>query len=240
MWTVVACLLLGISGGFRFWREQQFASLATESGSSPFSLNDLPRTLGNWRSEEGLDDHLDPRVARIAGSSDHVVRTYLNEKTGDQLTTIILYGLAEKVFGHMPDVCYPAAGYQLVEGPVDRELKVPGLKAPVRYRWAIYVKRVGGLGSYQEAYHTFYYNGEWTPDASDRWKSFRYHPGMFKIQLARPILGLSKEVHGPSEELLGAVVQEISSREAARAGEATPISESSAPHSAALQGKGPS
>ena len=192
MWMVVACLLLGISGGIRYWREQQFATLAAESGSPPFQLAELPRTLGDWRSEEAADGQLDPKVAQIAGSTDYIVRTYLNEKSGDQMSTLILYGLAEQVFGHMPDVCYPSAGYQLVKGPVDRELKVPGLKDPVRYRWAIYMKRIGGLGTYQEAYHTFYHDGQWMPDTSNRWKSFRYHPGMFKIQLAPYHLGLER------------------------------------------------
>ena len=189
---VVACLLLGISGGIRFWREQQFAALAAESGSPPFQLNELPRTLGDWRSEEGPDGQLDPQVARIAGSSDHIVRTYLNEKSGDQMSALILYGLAEQ--GLRPHARCLLSGRRLSvgQGTVDRELSVPGLKAPVRYRWAIYMKRIGGLGTYQEAYHTFYYNGEWMPDASNQWKSFRYHPGMFKIQLCSSDLGLER------------------------------------------------
>ena len=244
MWMVAACLILGISGGIRFWREYRFAALATENTSPPFLLNELSRTQGDWRAEEGPDSQLDPQVARIAGSSDHIIRTYLNEKSGDRMTALILYGLAEKVFGHSPDICYPAAGYQRVVGPIDRELSVPGLKAPVRYRWAIYMKRVGGLGSYEEAYHTFYYNGEWMPDASNQWKLFRAHPSMFKIQLSRPMSGLSDEVHGPSELLLSQLVQEISSRVAAhktmaRKAQATPVSQSPAPRATAAQGSGP-
>jgi hypothetical protein len=214
---VVACLFLGISGGIRFWRERQFATLAAENVSPPFRLDELPRILGDWRSEERDDGQLDAQVARIAGSSDHIVRTYLDEKSGDRITVLALYGLAERVFGHKPDACYPAAGYELVEGPVDRELRVPGMKSPVRYRWAVYMKRIGGLRTYQEAYHTFFYNGEWTPDASDQWKLYRYQPAMFKIQLGRPISGFSKEVHGPSEALLGELVQEIRSRMAPKA-----------------------
>jgi hypothetical protein len=240
MWMVVACLLLGISGGIRFWREQQFATLAVESSAPPFSVDELPRTLGDWRSEEGMDGQLDPKVAQIAGANDYTERTYLNEKSGDQMTALILYGPAEKINGHMPEICYPAAGYESVEGPVDRELKVRGLKEPVRYRWAIYMKRLGGSGSYEETYHTFYYNGKWIPDPSDQWKSFRYHPGMFRVLLTRPISGLSDEVHAPSEALLGAFIQEIASRlapkTAVEAGKATPVSESPAPQGTGASG----
>ena len=211
-WMIVACLLLGISGGIRLWRELQFASLAAGSSLPPFRLEELPRDLGNWQSVREKDSQLDPQVALIAGSSDNIIRTYVDRKSDEQVSALIIYGPSQQVFAHTPDACYPSAGYQLVRGPVDRELHVPGLKATVHYRWAIYMKRVGGIGQYVEAYHCFYYNGEWIPDAADRWKSFRYHPSMFKVQLSRDVTGLSDEVHAPSESILGDFIREISDR----------------------------
>jgi hypothetical protein len=241
LWMALACLLLGISGGIRSWREWQFAALAAESNRPPFHLSDLPRAIGNWESIAGEDGKLDDRVARVAGSSDSIIRTYVDKKGGDQISTLAIYGPAEKVFAHSPDACYPSAGYQLVKGPVDREMSVPGVKGTVRYRWAIYVRRIGGIGYYQETYHTFFYNGEWLPEAGDRWKSFRYHPSMFRVLLERPASGLSDEVHRPTEELLGEFVREISSRTShdgtGGAGEAAPVSPSPAPGSSNPQGR---
>ena len=212
VWMIVACLFLGISGGLRLWREWQFASLAESSSAPPFRLEELPRDLGDWQSTKENDSQLDPEVARIAGSKDSIIRTYLDRKSGDQMSALVLYGPSYWVFAHSPDACYPAAGYQLVRGPKDRELHVPGVKAPVHYRWAIYMKRIGGVGHYVETYHCFYYKNEWLPDASDQWKTFRYHPSMFKIQLARDVTGLSEEVHAPSELVLGDFIREISDR----------------------------
>jgi Protein of unknown function (DUF3485) len=233
LWMTLACLFLGISGGIRFWRDWQFASLAAESDRPPFHLSDLPRTLGNWESLAKEDGKLNDQVARVAGSSDNIIRNYLDKKSGDQVSALAIYGRADKVFAHSPDACYPAAGYQLVKGPVDREMSMPGVKGTVRYRWAIYMKRVGGFGHYQEAYHTFFYNGEWLPETSDRWKSFRYHPSMFRVLLERPVSSLSDAVHRPSEELLGEFVREISGRMshdgAGRAEGATPVSTPPAP-----------
>ena len=74
------------------------------------------------------------------------------------------------------------------------------------------MKRIGGVGRYEESYYTFYHNGDWVSDASGRWKSFRHHPGIYKVQLGRVVSGLSEEVDAPSEALLGAFVQEISRR----------------------------
>ena len=174
-------------------------------------------------------------MARIAGSSDNITRTYLDRESGEQVLALAIYGRAEKVFAHSPDACYPTAGYQLVKGPVDRELSVPGVKGTVRYRWAIYMKKIGGLSHYQEAYHAFFFNGAWLPDASDRWKLFRYHPAMFRILIDRPISIPSNEVDRPSEELLGKFIQEITSRmsrdEPGRTGEATPVKASRTPGS---------
>lgn len=212
MWTAVTCLLLGLSGGIRFWREWQFSNLVAKSEVILFPLNDLPRDLQSWHASEGMETQLDPEVAKFAGSVEHIIRSYLDEKTGDQASTLVLYGLAIRTFGHMPDFCYPAAGYELVKGPTDRTITVPGVDVPVQYRWAIYMKRVNGVSRYEEAYHTFLHDGEWVSDIQGRWKSFRHKPGVFKIQIARPVTTLSEDSDGPCQGLLSDLVREISTR----------------------------
>jgi hypothetical protein len=208
----ISCLLLGISGGLRYWREWQFSGIAQRSEAAPFPLAQLPRAAASWQASEGSDVQLDPDVARIAGSTDHIVRSYLDEKTGEQASVLILYGPAAVVFAHTPDVCYPAAGYQRIKGPIDGSITVPGVKDPVRYRWAIYMKRVGGINRYEEAYYTFRHNGEWMPDVSGRWKSFRYHPGLFKIQIVHPVASLSESGDGPCQPMLAEFVRQVDSR----------------------------
>jgi hypothetical protein len=208
----LACLLLGISGGVRFWRDWQFAALAATIDRPPFNLAEIPRTMGDWVSRVDEDGQLDPEVAVLAGSSDYIVRTYLDKKSGDKITALAIYGKSSKVFVHSPDVCYPAAGYELVKEAVDREMSVPGLKGTVHYRWSIFMKKVNGISHYQETYHTFYYNGEWLADPAAQWKSFRYHPSMYRILIDRPVSGLSDETHRPTEDLLRQLMREISSR----------------------------
>jgi hypothetical protein len=213
----VACLLLGISGGIRFWRGWQFAILAAKSIACPFPLHELSRTYGTWHALE-METSLPPEVAKLAGSSDHVIRTYLEKKSALQTTSLVLYGPSDKIFCHSPEACYPSAGFQLYQGPVDREIQVPGLKEPLRYRWAIYVKRLRGISHYEETYHTYRIKNEWVPDAGIFWKSFRYHPGMYRILLSSVASNLSgdwsakNEELRPNEQLLAALVGEISDR----------------------------
>jgi hypothetical protein len=107
---------------------------------------------------------------------------------------------------------YPATGHRLVKGPIDRTITVPGLAVPLRYRWAIYAKQVGGISRYEESYYTFQHKGDWLPDAADRWKMFRYDPGVYKIQISREVSSLSEDGEGPCESLLADIVRQINDR----------------------------
>jgi hypothetical protein len=210
---VVTCLLLGISGGVRFWRDLKFSTLAKENTTSPFSLKELPRTLEDWYAPPELDSKLDPEIARLAGSSDHIIRIYKNKKTDEQVTALVLYGLANSVFGHTPEVCYPAAGYQQSVASANHEFSVPDSLTKVIYRSAAFIRGTGAIGQYEEAgvCYTFLHNGEWLPELASRWKSFRYHPAIFKIQLQHRSTRFAIE-GSPTEGLLKHFVDEINSR----------------------------
>jgi hypothetical protein len=208
-WMAVTCLLLAISGGVRFWRDWQFSALATQKAVSPFPLSQIPWAVGTWQAREGSEAKLDPLIARIAGASDHITRDYDDQKTGERAAVLILYGLGTNVAFHTPDVCYPATGHRLVKGPIDRTITVPGVEVPVRYRWAIYAKQVGGISHYVESYYTFHHKGDWLPEAAVRWKMFRYDPAVYKIQISRDVSSLSENGEGPCESLLAELVQQI-------------------------------
>src|SRR5579883_1153675 len=212
VWMVITCLLLGISGGIRFWRDWQFRVRAEQGAVCPFPLDELPKSLGGWQWIESSESQLEPEVARTAGSSVNFVREYVNEKGGDRISVMVLYGLAATVFAHPPDVCYPGHGYRVILPPEDRPLAIPGLKVPAVCRRAIYSRKVGPTERYQVVYHTFYHDGQWVPELGSRWKAFRYHPGAFKIQLQREISGTLTHEDGPCESLLSQLIQEIQRR----------------------------
>ncbi len=212
-WMAVTCLLLGTFGGFRLWREWQFHSLAVRSTAPPFHLADLPGTIGTWQGSESPENQLDPEVARFAGASEHVMRGFFDEKSGERASALMLYGLAGAVYMHTPEACYPSAGFQLSKGPEEYSLDVPGLKSPLRFRWAIYSKRIAGVTRYEETYYSFRHAGEWLPDTSGRWKTFRYQPGMFKIQISHPVTSLSESGKGgPCVDLLKEIARQIEAR----------------------------
>jgi hypothetical protein len=218
----VTCLLLGISGGVRFWREWRFHSLAQANANCPFLLDDLPKRLGSWQTRADKETQLDPEVARFAGSQSHILRTYVHDQSNEQVSVLILYGLAIKVNGHTPEICYPSAGYRLAAGPEDTQFLTPGSTTPETFRSAIYSRKTGPIAEYSEACYTFLYHGKWTPDLSAQWKLFRYYPGVFKIQVQGPATGLDLKDESPAEALLKELVQAIDARISLVSAPATP------------------
>jgi len=213
-WMALICMLLIISGAIRYWRDWQFQSLSRGSEVPLFPLNEFPKELGSWHAE-GPEETLEPDIARIAGASDHLIRTYVDKTSGESAVVMIIYGLAYKVWPHIPDVCYPANGFRLVPPPEDIPIKIPGTTNTALFRRQNFVKIKAGQSDYREIYHSLRNAGEWGIDMSKNWKFFRYHPGMFKVQVQHQ--GLSSGQKGEQDsmkQLLGLIVREIDGRAA--------------------------
>lgn len=208
---VLIGLLLGASGGYRYWRDYQFSTLEEQSRDSPFPLKDVTTILGGWRFVEGAETTLDPQIARIAGSTDHIVRSYENESTGEKVTVLVLYGPAQLVWAHTPEICYPSTGYKALVATQD--VTVPGIDgAPgTLFRHGLYGRSDAGAVRMNEVFHSFRNGGAWTPEMGARWKQFRYNPGMIKIQVERTV----KDADSRGEacyDLLAALVADIEDR----------------------------
>jgi hypothetical protein len=207
----LACLLLGASGGVRAWQDHRFATVQQDVAVSPFPLKDLPQVLGEWRAQDGDETSLDPEVARIAGSSDHVIRTYRNATTGQSLSVLILFGPAQIVYAHRPEVCYPAAGYRPVAESLSRP--VAGSGAPAEFTAQIYARQRNQQQWRQEVYFSFLHGDHWTPNPGQFWKDFRHHPSMFKVQVQRTVPEFERrELNNPTEQFLGLLLPEIERR----------------------------
>ena len=74
------------------------------------------------------------------------------------------------------------------------------------------MKSKAGQTDYREVYYSFQNAGRWGLDMAKTWKSFRYHPGMFKVQVQCQSSGTGKVDESSVEELLERIVQEIEKR----------------------------
>ena len=183
----LVCLLLAVSGGIRSVRDLKFSGLVKESENPPFPLTEFPKNLGTWHAVEGSESALEPEFALIAGAKESVIREYVDAKTHQKAAVMILYGLASIVWPHCPSACYPAQGFKRVSPLRDREVRisVPESTVSARFLEEHFTKAIAGQVNYRVVYHSFLNAGCWDFDVQKKWKSFRYHPGMFRVQVQR-------------------------------------------------------
>jgi hypothetical protein len=212
-WMALTCVLLGASGGVRIWQDHRFATAQNRVEASPFPLKDLPRTFGDWHVQDGSEKDLDPEVAQIAGCSDSVIRTYINTITGVSVNVFVLFGPAQIVFGHRPEICYPSAGYRMVSDPALREIPIRSGSAAL-FRNEIFAREGEKRLRREEVLYSFRHGEQWSPDVERFWKDFRHHPSMFKIQMQRSVSEAEQhhELNNPSEQLLALLLPEIERR----------------------------
>ena len=213
-WIFLISVLVGLSGGIRFWRDWQFNNLSRENREAPFALKELPRELGDWRVVDGSESTLEPDIAQIAGASDHLIRSYINEKSGASVVVTVIYGLATRVWSHTPDVCYPSTGFDAVPPTKDIDIPIPETTNQARFRVQQFAKFKAGLRDFRRVYHSFRNAGEWGLDMGRKWKSFRYHPGMYKVQIQAQAGSFDDSRDRESlERFIGQLVREIEKRD---------------------------
>ena len=206
----VVAVILAASGGTRLWQEYRLVESLQRGRNSPFALADLPMTIDAWKGQNAT---MDPRIVRGSGSTDIVTRRYINQRTGVSLDVVILYGPTSDMFIHTPELCYPAAGFEILPGTVERPIAVEGTGAEtVPFRSLAFTKGEGGLADTQEVYYSLFYDGRWTTQSTSPKASQRI-PGMYKVQLSRRISTRERrDLDNPCEPFLASLVGEIEAR----------------------------
>lgn len=211
LWVPLACFFLGVSGFARQRQDRTIAEIAVAAEPCPFPLGELPLAFEGWRALEGEEQRLDPQVARIAGSTDHLIRTYVQEATGVAVTVLIIHGHGQTLSLHVPEVCYPTAGYGPGDDPIDIPIANP--RAPSVFRSLTFSRPSAARTEGLEILYSFRHDGRWYPDAAADWKRFRDRPSMFKIQTQRKLAPHERRhVANPSEQFLSAFLPAVEAR----------------------------
>jgi hypothetical protein len=213
--VLVACAVLVAAAGARWLQARQVQAVLNSGRTAPFALKTLPKRLGAWTAPEDGEGTLDPEVAQITGAVDYVKRHYVNDQTGVGVDVLVLYGPA--TIAHRPEICYPGAGYQLVDGPRIRKFAVPGGQAV--FLSLIFAKGEEGAPlDRQQVFYALRYPGHY-PGLSDQWTyEFDYKriarvPGLYKIQLTRRVGEQERyDISNPCEAFLEAMLPEMEQR----------------------------
>jgi hypothetical protein len=205
--VAVVGLLLVAAGATRYWQAGRVGARLEQGRQAPFPLAGLPLALGDWK---GIPTTLDPQLVRATGCTDHVVRHYVDERTGVGVDVIVLYGPAPELFNHTPDVCYPAAGHRLVDGPSLRTVRLG--RRPVPLRHLIFAKGDGARALRQQVYYTWRVAGRWSLEHGD-YKQFERIPDVYKVHLARRVAARERlDVGNPCEAFLQVLLPALEHR----------------------------
>jgi Protein of unknown function (DUF3485) len=212
-WALIACALLGAGGAGRAMQESRHLSEKAYKETCPIDLSKFPKQFGReWKLVKGGERSLDELTMRITGGTDYVIRTFANDLTGVSVTILILFGPAEPVLPHTPQICYPATGFTPGDFPILRgiEFSRGGLDEkgePLRDRAdflaATYSKANGRQPLREVVYHSFRLDGQWSPFIGQGRKFPRRNPGIFKVQIHRVIADSESVGEGdPIEQFL--------------------------------------
>jgi EpsI family protein len=207
--VALACaLLLGSAAVQSAQDRRTHVEMEAARVQARFDLNTVPMTMGPWK---GQDTQLDPLIARGTGADQIVTRRYVNSNTGSALDVILLYGPAVEMYIHIPEVCYPAAGYTQAGDAKVRDVTAGPHQAP--FRAMVYAKGEGPHADLQEVYYSWWrYGRGWSPDPGTQ-KEFERIPSMYKVQLARRVSDRERrDVGNPCESLLQELLPQMERR----------------------------
>lgn len=185
IWGIVASLLLVGSGVVRAVQSSRYAADQNFLVECPFPLSKIPHKIDGWHVLEGSETVLDPLTTRITGSTDHTIWTYVDDMTGVMLSVLVLFGPAEPVLPHTPQLCYPSSGFVAVGPTFDRDIKINDHET-AKFRTSVFAKSGGRSMIRQMVYHSFLLEGPWSPSIANR-KFPRKNPGIFKVQIQRRV-----------------------------------------------------
>src|SRR5581483_11987115 len=96
------------------------ARWASESEAEPPQLDRLPMTIGDW---DGVTIEADPTDFPPEQSDNMLLRRYVRRSDGAAVVLFLTAGRAgPMVSAHMPDSCYPGAGYQFAAPMTKRSI----------------------------------------------------------------------------------------------------------------------
>jgi hypothetical protein len=164
--TLVLLLAYGIAEGL--WTDRWLLSGAVERAAA--RLREVALDFGDW---QGRERELDARQAARAEVASYLLRDYVNRKTGQAVSVLLVCGRAGPTALHAPEVCYGGAGYEAAAPPARRA--VAGGEF-----WVGQFRKPGPAADHLQIYWSWGAAGRWQAPASPR-VHFAGHRALYKL-----------------------------------------------------------
>ncbi|HZU38641.1 MAG TPA: exosortase-associated EpsI family protein [Gemmataceae bacterium] len=173
----VAVAVLGVAGWVHgVWTGRWSQSATLEAAVARMKL---PEELGDWK---GQPQELDERSQYVGGINGYASWEYTNKATNERLSVLLLCGRPGAVAVHTPDICYRAAGYQLIGSATPTTIKWVGREAEFQ-KITMSRDNITGKSSLQ-AFWSWTTTGDWQTPGSPR-MTFAREPFLYKLYVIR-------------------------------------------------------
>jgi exosortase len=202
-------ILLVISSGISYgrwtdrWRVSPTLTLAVSR------LEQLPTTIGAWK---GRTQAVDLRAMDAASIQGIVSRSYENSRTGEAITLVLVCGRPGPVSVHTPEICYPGAGYKIVQPqPVRITLDPDPRTSSAEFLAADFENRRALPADNLRIYWAWNADGVWRAPDSPR-LVFATRPVLYKLYLvSRTTPDPEFSMQGSTKEFLQQLLPELDS-----------------------------
>ena len=107
--ALAALVIVGATYAHGVWTLRWSGEGELEAAAS--SVDRIPKEFGDWTSEEM---RVSAHTMEQAGALGYLSRRYENRTSGQSLTVMLLCGRTGPLAAHLPTICLPAAGMQMV------------------------------------------------------------------------------------------------------------------------------
>lgn len=104
--TIGLALILASGLAHGVWTGRWRSSAELQAAAA--KLANVPMDYGDWQGQDMKMSEYDVKAAGIVG---YVNRRYVNKKTGEGVSIMLVCGPPGPISVHSPEVCYPGAGY---------------------------------------------------------------------------------------------------------------------------------
>jgi hypothetical protein len=197
--TVVAAVAFsGVVQGV--WTNRWGQARAVEAAAK---LEGVPMTLGDW---DGQRRELSAREVAVAEINGYLLRRYVNRRTGDVVSLLIVCGPPGPVSVHTPEVCYRGAGYAQV-GAAFRYSTRPEGSAEFLVRQ--FQKENAAVPTHLRILYGWGAAGAWTAPDNPR-VAFARSPALYKIYVSRELVKEDEVLEGdPATDFVKVLMPEL-------------------------------
>ena len=107
---VAIALALILGAGYVHGVSTHRWTVSAEIRNATAKVASIPLTFGDWTAKESPLDERQAKIGRIEAS---ISRQYVNAKTGQAVSVLLVCGRPGPISVHTPEVCYAGSGYKV-------------------------------------------------------------------------------------------------------------------------------